>query len=201
MNLLPFRIAFALIFALNFIIMARYRSQAQQGRSFSYEQEGRALAVALRVAGFTVWLYAVVYIVAPGLLEWSVIDLPAWLRWLGAAVALLAVPPLAIWAQRALGRNVSTTVITHEDHELITTGPYRYVRHPLYTIGFLFFSSLALLAASWFLAVAIVVVFILLALRTPTEERMLRRHFGAAYEGYSRRTGRYLPRLSWGNQD
>jgi protein-S-isoprenylcysteine O-methyltransferase Ste14 len=43
--------------------------------------------------------------------------------------------PAALWVFSALGRNVSETVLTKGDHELVTAGPYRWIRHPLYTTG------------------------------------------------------------------
>jgi hypothetical protein len=50
-----------------------------------------------------------------------------------------------------LGRNVSETVLTKESHELVTSGPYRWIRHPLYTTGIALFVALGLIAANWFI--------------------------------------------------
>lgn len=149
--------------------------------------------VALRLGGLAVWAYCVLYVAYPRLLSWSFFDAPAGLRWTGVA-AVLALIPFIISAQRALGRNVSPTVITHEDHELVTSGPYQWIRNPLYTAGGLLFAGLGLVAASWFLVGAAVLVLVLVTLRLPAEEAELEARFGEAYRNYVSRTGRFLPR-------
>ncbi|MGW8251833.1 MAG: methyltransferase family protein, partial [Anaerolineales bacterium] len=77
----------------------------------------------------------------------------------------------------------------------VTYGPYRWVRHPLYTVGFMMFIGLSLLAANWFIALMLVLGFVPLAMRTPIEEAHLVERFGDEYRRYMRRTGRYLPRF------
>ena len=119
---------------------------------------------------------------------------PDWLRWVGVGMAALSIP-LAYWATRALGNNVTRTVVTRENHELITSGPYRWVRHPLYSVGILFFTGLILIAANWFMMVLVLLTFPMLIIRLPKEEEMLIERFGDAYREYQRRTGRLLPRL------
>ena len=108
---------------------------------------------------------------------------------------MLALIPLVLAAQRALGRNVSPTVITHDDHVLVTSGPYRWIRNPLYTAGAALFTGLGLVSASAFLLVGAFVALALVAIRLPSEEAELERRFGQAYRDYVRRTGRFLPRL------
>ena len=132
---------------------------------------------------------------APSIVQWSRVELPDGLRLAGALYALLLMPWLLHWTQTSLGRNVSTTVIIRADHELITSGPYRWVRHPLYVLGALFLTSLSLIAASWVLFTGLLFALIFGLLRTPKEEAMLAEHFGDAYRDYQRRTGRYFPKL------
>ena len=95
-----------------------------------------------------------------------------------------------------MGRNVSPTVITHEDHELVTHGPYRWIRNPLYTAAGLLFTGLGLVAASWFLIGAAAVAVALVRLRLPKEEAHLEARFGQEYRDYVSRTGRFLPKWS-----
>ena len=106
--------------------------------------------------------------------------------------------PFIVSAQRALGRNVSPTVMTHEDHELVTDGPFRWIRNPLYTAGALLFTGLGLISASGFLLVGAPVALVLVTIRLPSEEAELEKRFGDAYRDYVRRTGRFLPRLRRG---
>jgi protein-S-isoprenylcysteine O-methyltransferase Ste14 len=86
-------------------------------------------------------------------------------------------------------------VAIREQHELVTAGPFRWVRHPLYAIGTTFFASLSVVAANWFMALASLSVLVMLLVQLPEEERLLER-FGGEYAEYMERTGRLLPRLS-----
>lgn len=189
------RVAFLAAVLVNFTLAARYRRRAQRGERFSLREEGAWIAIPLRLAGLVALVYIVTYAAVPRLLDWSLVDVPDPFRWVGALTALGLVPPLLAWAQRSLGRNVTTTVITRERHELITHGPYRLVRHPLYTIGLMLYGSLALISGSWFLGTLLVAAFGVLMLRLPKEEAMLEERFGDAYRAYMRATPRFLPRL------
>ena len=188
-----FRIVFAALFFLLFGIVGTYRRKAQAGRRIDYSKEGGAIFIALRLGGLLMAGYCLLYILHPRILDWSFVDLPPALRWLGAALVLLDIP-FVVSAQRALGRNVSPTVMTHEDHELVTSGPYRWIRNPLYTAGGLLFTGLGLVAASWFLIAAAALVVTLARLRLPAEEAELEARFGQEYRDYARRTGRFFPR-------
>ena len=59
---------------------------------------------------------------------------------------------LMYWVFSSLGDNVTPTVVTRSQLKLVTTGPYRWVRHPLYSVGFLSYVAFAVLAANWFVA-------------------------------------------------
>ncbi len=187
-----FRLVFAAEFLLLFGIVGRYRRKAEAGRRIDYSKEGRPLFIALRLGGLSVFGYCFLYVAYPALLDWSFFDVPPVLRWVGVALVLVLIP-LVVSAQRALGRNVSPTVITHEDHELITSGPYRWVRNPLYVAGGLLFSGLGLVSASWFLMAGVALGTVLVRLRLPKEEAELEARFGQEYRDYARRTGRFLP--------
>lgn len=107
---------------------------------------------------------------------------------------VLVLLPLVVSSQRALGRNVSPTVMTHEDHQLVTSGPYRWIRNPLYVAGASIFGGLGLVAASGFLMAGAAAALALVWLRLPREEAELEARFGQAYRDYRERTGRFLPR-------
>ena len=135
------------------------------------------------------------YMGNPNWLAWSSMPFPSWLRWAGAAVGL-GMLPLLLWVLRTLGSNISETFLTKENHALVTHGPYRGVRHPLYTVAAIAFISMGILAANWFMmAMAILAIILISTVVIPREEDHLIRKFGVEYREYMGRTGRLLPRL------
>ncbi len=131
----------------------------------------------------------------PEWMGWSSVPIPTWLRWLGAAVGF-GMLPMLYWVVRTLGRNISETFLTKEDHSLVTQGPYRWVRHPLYSVATIIFVSLGIVAANWFIIVMALLIIIGMALVViPQEESQLIRKFGAEYREYMKRTGMLAPRV------
>jgi protein-S-isoprenylcysteine O-methyltransferase Ste14 len=106
----------------------------------------------------------------------------------------LVVPPLLFWVFHSLGRNLTDTVVTRREHTLVTHGPYRWVRHPFYGVGFLGLLAASLITANWFIALTGAVVIALLVYRTRTEEAKLIERFGDEYRAYRDRTGAFFPR-------
>ena len=103
---------------------------------------------------------------------------------------------MGIAATRALGRQWSLTARVLEDHKLVTEGPYRLARHPLYTalLGMILATGLAV--SYWIvLLIALFVYWSGTTIRIRSEERLLRQEFGAAYEEFARRVPALLPRL------
>lgn len=82
-----------------------------------------------------------------------------------------------------------------QGHHLVTTGPYAFIRHPLYAAMFGWAVSLVLLTANWiFLAMAVLSIAGTIR-RVPYEEQMMIEAFGDEYKTYMQRTGRFIPRL------
>jgi protein-S-isoprenylcysteine O-methyltransferase Ste14 len=128
-------------------------------------------------------------------MAWASFSLPPWARWTGVALGLQVVPSV-YWVLTTLGANVSETVLTKQQHALVTTGPYRWVRHPLYTAGIALFVSIALMAANWFILLwAIVTVVAVWLIVIPREEAHLVATFRDRYRRYRRETGSLLPLL------
>jgi protein-S-isoprenylcysteine O-methyltransferase Ste14 len=115
-----------------------------------------------------------------------------WLQALGCALALAGVA-LAVRARQVLGENWSVAVQLKRDHELIERGPYRWVRHPIYSGLLLAFLGTAVLVGELrgLLALAIVAVSFWFKLRL--EERWLGEQFGAAYADYKTRVKALVP--------
>ena len=102
---------------------------------------------------------------------------------------------LAIWARAVLGRNWSGVVTLKEDHELVRRGPYRFVRHPIYTglQGMFLGTAIALGHLAGFLAVPL--VFVSFWIKLGQEERLMLKQFPDDYPDYQRRVKRIIPFL------
>ena len=172
-----------------------HRLRARTGEKLDRRQEGLAQAIALRLAGLGYWLGLLCYVIRPEWMTWGAVRLPAALRWMGAPLGVMAIC-LVAWTLRHLGPNLTDTVVTRRRHTLITSGPYRFIRHPFYASAGLFFLANSLLAANVFLLVIGGTVFGLLIHRTGREEANLLARFGDEYRRYQERTGRILPKLA-----
>jgi len=179
-----------------FAISAYHRRVARKtGETIARRREGLLFGVLRAVFALPLFAGVVAYLIDPAWMAWASLPLPEWIRWCGVALGLLAIPS-AWWLFRHLGRNVSETVLTKTDHALVTTGPYRWVRHPLYATGGALLFAVGLMAANWFILGFTRIGF--LAIRfavVPLEERELTRKFGEGYSDYMTRTGRFLPRV------
>ena len=172
----------------------RIKSQAT-GEKLARREEGVFILIGLRLCGLLAWIALTAYLINPVWMAWSSVTLPTWLRWIGAFLGLFAVPPLLFWTFRSLGKNLTDTVVTRREHELVTHGPYRWVRHPFYDVVFLWGLSLSLLTANWLLALLGFSAFTMMVLRTRIEEKKLIERFGDEYRAYASRTGQFLPHL------
>jgi protein-S-isoprenylcysteine O-methyltransferase Ste14 len=100
------------------------------------------------------------------------------------------------WISRSTGKKVSETKLIKEDLDLVTSGPYRWVRHPLYSGALTLLFSISLVFGDWILlgySLAGFIIFRILVI--PAEEQQLLETFGEEYEYYQRRTGRLFPRI------
>jgi protein-S-isoprenylcysteine O-methyltransferase Ste14 len=171
-----------------------YRLRADRARGAVRRREDNALFRAAQVVfGVCAIGGLIVYLVNPAWMRWAQLDLPAGLRLAGGALGLLSLAGF-YWVFRHLGENVTPTAQIRQEHTLVTTGPYRWVRHPMYATGLMLFASYFLLSANWFVGAACGLAFLMLIIRLPTEERNLVERFGDEYRAYMRRTGQLWPR-------
>jgi protein-S-isoprenylcysteine O-methyltransferase Ste14 len=190
----PFRIATVVLLILVYGVSGYYRRRADRtGGALDTSQGGRMLVV-LRLVALAGLTPLVLYLINPAWVGWARLPAPGWLRWLGVGVALAMVPAI-VWLFRSIGTNVSPRETTRVGHQLVMSGPYRYIRHPLYTFGATFYVALALATALWPVLAVLVVGFTLLARRTLKEEQNLVARFGDDYRRYMAQTGRFLPRI------
>lgn len=171
----------------------RVRSQAS-GEKLDRRQEGLFILLTLRPLGLATMCGLVAFVLNPAWMAWAALPLPVALRWTGVAVGVLTVA-LGTWTFRSIGRNITDTVVTRREHTLVTSGPYRYVRHPFYVTTGLALVANSLATANWFIALAGTGALALMVVRTTTEEAKLVERFGDDYRRYMARTGRFFPRL------
>jgi len=161
------------------------------------ETKTQATEKGLPLLEAVLWLAAIAtfaYLVTPWL-DGFRLPFPPWLRWTGAVISLIGVV-LFVWAHRALGRFWSPMLEIQPDHRLVTTGPYRHVRHPMYSTFFVICIGLSITSANWIVAVTWFGGFaVILRHRIPDEERMMIDEFGDEYREYMRHTGRLIPRM------
>ena len=191
-----FRLIALTIFLIGVGISTYFRRKAdrESGETVSRKTDGNLLMSIIRFGGLVLWLSPVVYLLNPGWMAWSKIGLPEGWRWFGVSLGILC--DLGIyWLFSSIGNNITPTSATRKEHTLVTSGPYRWVRHPLYTIGSTFFVSFGLIADNWFIAALGLLAFILMAIRTPKEEASLLEKFGDEYREYMKNTGTFLPKL------
>lgn len=175
---------------------AYFRRRARaEGGTIARREEGAAF-VALRALIALPQLAGIVaYVVNPRWMAWSAFTSPGWLRVLGAVLGAATIP-CVYWVLSSLGKNVSETVLTKPTHQLVTSGPYRWIRHPLYTTGLTLLFAVGLMAENVVLLLlaaltAILIRFVVI----PPEEAALARRFGEEYGRYMMGTGRLLPRM------
>jgi len=190
-----FRYAILALIVLTLPIGGYHRIRSQATREpLDRRKEGLFILATLRPAALVFAVGLINYLISPASMAWSSVRLPAGLRWTGVGLCALGAV-LQAWTFRRLGKNLTDTVVTRRDHTLVTHGPYRWVRHPFYDAGALFFLGLSLTTANWFVLLSGALVMTLIVIRTRREEEQLVARFGDRYREYMKRTGRFLPRL------
>jgi len=202
MNLF-FRLSFLALWALFAVIRGYYGRKTKTHSTISGVMEKLKTAEEEMGTGFKVITAVitvigsaglVLYLLSPPWWTWTYIPLGEWVQWSGIVTAVVPLFFL-VWVHRHLDRQWSIALELQEDHKLITTGPYRYVRHPMYlgifayTIGLMMISSDVLVIM--FFAFSIWVNY----MRIPREEQMLIQRFGDEYLEYMKRSGRLLPKF------
>jgi protein-S-isoprenylcysteine O-methyltransferase Ste14 len=174
------------------LLYYRIRSSAT-GEKIDRGHEGPLVYFTLRPVGVLFLAGLAAFVASPSGMQWSMVALPGRVRALGV-VAGLCGGLLMVWSLRSLGRNLTDTVVTRKAHTLVMSGPYRWVRHPLYDALALLVLSASAITASWFLFLTGAAALALIWIRTRKEEEMLLERFGNQYRAYMVRTGRFLPR-------
>jgi len=151
-------------------------------------------------SGVSKWFHQIVLMLAFVLLFWSAPGLTGWflpqhLHFLVTAGAIVqaAFILLAVWARRHLGRNWSRAVRIGVDHELVRTGPYRLLRHPIYTAMLGMFLATAISSSQYHALLGFGILVVAYLRKTRLEEKILQQTFGAEYDAYRRDTWALVP--------
>ncbi len=190
-----FRVILAVLFAIIVPMAGYYRYRAHsQNETIDRREEGWSLMIGIRVFAAFTFGSLLVYLISPSVVAFSSVEVPVAVRFFGVALGFLG-GFLWIYTFHHLGLNLTDTVVTRKNAYLVTTGPYRYVRHPFYVAFLLIALANGLATANWFILASGVVVFSLLYLRTSIEEAKLTLKFGEQYREYMKRTGRFIPKM------
>jgi len=148
--------------------------------------------------GLTFWLFslAVTLVVLLSFLDyfiWKIIIFPNWLIAISLAILIFGYL-LRLYLKHLLGKQFNIYIVIRKDHKLIKKGPYRYIRHPLYTSTILIFLGLAGTLSSVIGVIATVMLIIpAILLRIKREEYYLEKKFGKQYKNYKKSTKSLIP--------
>jgi len=185
-----FHLSFVVLFILLMVIRGYYHRQSIKygGKAEFKENKWIRIVIAVPLVYFLVR-----YMIEPEFLAWADFSIYVWLQWLGLVLGVLSIF-LTVWIHVNLSINFSSLLHVREGHTLVTTGPYKWVRHPMYTVLFVHFLSILLLTRNWIIGLVPIVIFVLVvAGRLKNEEKLMTETFGDEYRRYMEHTGRFLP--------
>lgn len=155
------------------------------------EKQNLLSALAHRIpVGLGWWLLVFPRFRSP--MTWQIIPRTAFFQITGAAVCIYGLI-FTLWARRTLAGNWSSDVTFKRDHELIRTGPYRLVRHPIYTGLLVMCLGTAIIIGQFRGALALLLVGVGFWIKLKQEERLLVRHFPDTYPVYQREVKALVP--------
>ena len=128
----------------------------------------------------------------PSPLDLRILPHAAPIAWAGAILCMAGLA-LALWARAVLGRNWSGVVTLKEEHELVERGPYRVVRHPIYTGILTMFFATALVQGHVAGLAGVLLMFASFWIKLGREEKLMLQQFPGRYAAYQHRAKRLIP--------
>jgi protein-S-isoprenylcysteine O-methyltransferase Ste14 len=183
-------------FALAIVVwLARKEPELLAERMSSPMQRGQPLWDKVFVVAVMVLFVAWLILMPLDAVRFGWSDVPGWLQLLGALGVVVSLYIMFLTFRENAYLALVVKVQQERGQSVVSTGPYRYVRHPMYASMFLFFPASALLLGSWWGLLLCAVVLGLLVWRIPLEERMLENGL-AGYDEYARKVRyRLIPRV------
>jgi protein-S-isoprenylcysteine O-methyltransferase Ste14 len=188
-----YKIIYGVLFLIFMLIRIRHGKEYKS--NFNKKKEGT------KREKFLVILVSIGMIIVPviwllsNLLQLANIDFPTSVRLIGSIISIYS-----LWlfyeVHDVLGKNWSPVLEIREGHTLIKEGPYKRIRHPMYTQIWIWVIAQFLITSNWIVGLSGLVPWsILYFVRVPKEEKMMEETFGEAYLEYMEQTGRILPKL------
>ncbi len=192
----PFHTAFLLLLIVIVAIRMYNSGYADAASGVSQTMEGEGIFRILRpLLGAPMVAAFFAYAIWPPSMAWSQLALSSDTRWAGLIPFVLGIA-LLVWVHRHLSRNFTGTVQIRPGGAVVTTGPYAYVRHPMYWSFLLIAAGIFLLTANWFLGGGfLLIILLVMFVRMPIEEAQLIKAYGEEYVAYSKRTGKFFPKF------
>lgn len=189
-----FHASFLLLFCFYAVMRTFFKLQTGTLWETAFSKREGVVSQALRIL-CSVPLFGGVFlfIFAPDQYPVLYISLPASIRFMGLLGGILSLGALG-WVHYVLNDNFTPTLEVRNRTRLVTWGPYRWIRHPMYTFYMVFFLCAFAISQSWVIGLFGAGIFAdLMFLRLPYEERELEKAFGEAYRIYRRKTKKFIP--------
>ena len=203
-NEFVFRVVFAVLWAVFITNLSWVRYSASRRKEERPADQAARREWELHVTALAIfapfWFGGIVlYIFIPDWIAFLSIPLPDWVRFIMAGMAAVSIP-FTVWGYHTIGRNwvhafEQSQFRQRTEDQLVTSGPYRYVRNPIYLGAFTMIIALAFLAANLLLLLPALFVVSLVYMQIDGEEAMLTERFGDEYREYAKRTPRIIPRF------
>jgi protein-S-isoprenylcysteine O-methyltransferase Ste14 len=183
-----------IVLAAALFISGYFRKRARdEGGVIKRQEEGWFVLFLRMIFAIPLLVVILLNIFYPRAVLWAHFSTPLYLQII-ALVAMLCCVPLLWWVFRSIGKNISETILTKESQEFVTSGPYNWVRHPLYGSALVLLLSISLVFGDWIiLGYGILGLLAFRLLVIPAEEKQLLDAFGDEYACYQARTGALLP--------
>jgi protein-S-isoprenylcysteine O-methyltransferase Ste14 len=180
-----------LVWYVYWIVSARNRIRSTETSQAKTESGvGRLVYMGLMVGGFLLLIW---HTSQPFLAKrfWP----SAGVEWITGLAVQTAGLAFSIWARHTLGKNWTGRVTTGGTQELVIRGPYKIVRHPIYSGLLTAILGTAIMVGQMRAFVGFLIILVAVLIKLRREEKALRGHFGPSYEVYAHRVGGLLPRL------
>lgn len=186
-----FKIIYFIVLLIGSFIRIIYTRPYKQ-KSVKDDRKTVTDTILISLPGIGMFVFPIIFAITIWL-DFANYQLPTWAGWIG--VALFVFMSWLLWRSHfELGLNWTPTLQIMDEHALITSGVYQFIRHPMYAAHLGWGIAQPLLLHNWIVGFLVIITLIPgLLYRIPREEQMMVDHFGARYRSYSETTYRIFP--------